>query len=83
MVHEALSYSSIQVAGVEIRCLTSKRFCLAASEQGWRRGLETTVDHALMRGLATAGPDTSRSCLGLETSVGIIRLLVQTRVLLP
>ena len=31
---------------------------------------ETTVDHALIRGLVTAGPDASRSCLGLETSVG-------------
>ena len=45
---------------------------------------ETTVDHALIRGLVTAGPDASRSCLGLETSVGwTFRLLVESRVLLP
>ncbi len=38
--------------------------------QSRRHGLETTVDHALIRGLVTAGPDASRSCLCLETSVG-------------
>lgn len=45
---------------------------------------ETTVDHALIRGLVTAGPDASRSCLGLGSSVGCrFRLLVFARVLLP
>jgi hypothetical protein len=33
-------------------------------------GLKTTVDHALIRGLDTAGPDASRSCLSLGTSIG-------------
>jgi len=33
-------------------------------------GLKTTVDHALIRGLITAGPDASRSFLCLGTSVG-------------
>jgi len=32
--------------------------------------IETTVDHALMRGLGTAGPDASRSFLCLVASVG-------------
>lgn len=46
--------------------------------------IETTVDHALIRGLVTAGPDASRSCLGLGTSVGwCFRLLVFARILLP
>ncbi len=45
---------------------------------------ETTVDHALIRGLGTAGPDASWSCLGLGSSVGWnARLIVDTRVLLP
>jgi len=47
-------------------------------------GLKTTVDHALIRGLITAGPDASRSFLCLGTSVGPgVRLLVEARVLLP
>jgi len=29
---------------------------MAAPGQGWRHDHETTVDHALMRGLVTAGP---------------------------
>jgi hypothetical protein len=36
--------------------LLGKRFGMAAAGQGRRRDRETTVDHALMRGLATAGP---------------------------
>ena len=36
--------------------LASERFKMAAAEQGRRHDDETTVDHALMRGLATAGP---------------------------
>lgn len=31
--------------------------------------IETTVDHALMRGLVTAGPGSSWSCLGLVSSI--------------
>lgn len=31
----------------------------------------TTVDHALVRGLVTAGPDASQSVLCLNSSVGI------------
>ena len=55
---------------------------MALAEQGRARGPEATVDHPLMRGLGTAGPDTSWSCLGLGPSVGGIRLLVWARVLL-
>jgi hypothetical protein len=36
--------------------LASERFKMAAAEQGRKHDHETTVDHALMRGLATAGP---------------------------
>jgi len=36
--------------------LSSKLFSAAAAEQGRRHDHETTVDHALMRGLVTAGP---------------------------
>jgi hypothetical protein len=36
--------------------LLGKRFGMAAAGQGRRHDRETTVDHALMRGLATAGP---------------------------
>jgi hypothetical protein len=42
----------------------------SAPGQSRRHGFKTTVDHALIRGLVTAGPDASRSCLCLETSVG-------------
>jgi len=34
----------------------SSRFSMAAAGQGRRHDHETTVDHALMRGLVTAGP---------------------------
>ena len=36
--------------------LCPKLFSIAATEQGRRHDHETTVDHALMRGLVTAGP---------------------------
>ena len=36
--------------------LAFKLFSMAATEQGRRHDHETTVDHALMRGLVTAGP---------------------------
>ena len=37
-------------------CLFFKLFSVAAAGQGRRHDHETTVDHALMRGLVTAGP---------------------------
>jgi hypothetical protein len=49
----------------------SSIFSMAAAGQGRRHDHETTIDHALMRGLITAGPDTSRSFLGLVSSVGL------------
>jgi hypothetical protein len=52
----ALSCSPPQVAGAEILCLSGKLVSVAAAEQGRRHDRETTVDHALMRGLVTAGP---------------------------
>jgi len=36
--------------------LSFKLFSVAAAGQGRRHDHETTVDHALMRGLVTAGP---------------------------
>jgi hypothetical protein len=51
-------------------CISSI-FSMAATGQGRRHDHETTIDHALMRGLITAGPDTSRSFLGLVSSVGL------------
>ena len=36
--------------------LARERFRMAATEQGRRHDHQTTVDHALMRGLDTAGP---------------------------
>ena len=36
--------------------LAFERFRMTAAEQGRRHDQETTVDHALMRGLVTAGP---------------------------
>ena len=52
--------------------------------QSRRQDFETTGGHALIRGLVTAGPDASRSCLSLEDQRRIeIRLLVEARVLLP
>ena len=56
----------------------------SAPGQSRRHDFKTTVDHALIRGLVTAGPDASRSCLCLENQRRIeTRLLVVTRVLLP
>jgi hypothetical protein len=40
----------------KIPCFSFKLFSMAATEQGRRHDHETTVDHALMRGLVTAGP---------------------------
>jgi hypothetical protein len=37
-------------------CLSFKLFSVAATGQGRRHDHETTVDHALMRGLDAAGP---------------------------
>ena len=51
-----LSCSPFQAAGTETACLSSKLFSMAATEQGRGHDHETTVDHALMRGLVTAGP---------------------------
>jgi hypothetical protein len=51
-----LSCSPLQAAGAEIPCLSFKLFSIAAAGQGRRHDHETTVDHALMRGLVTAGP---------------------------
>jgi alkyl hydroperoxide reductase subunit AhpC len=51
-----LSCSPFQAAGTEIPCFSFKLFSMTASEQGRRHDHETTVDHALMRGLVTAGP---------------------------
>jgi hypothetical protein len=45
-----------QAAGTYIPCLSSKLFSAAATGQGRRHDHETTVDHALMRGLVAAGP---------------------------
>jgi hypothetical protein len=50
-----LSCSPFQAAGTYIPCLSSKLFSAAATGQGRRHDHETTVDHALMRGLGTAG----------------------------
>ena len=51
-----ISCSPFQAAGAEIPCLPFKLFSVAAAGQGRRHDHETTVDHALMRGLVTAGP---------------------------
>ena len=51
-----LSCSPFQAAGTYIPCLSSKLFSAAATGQGRRHDHETTGDHALMRGLVTAGP---------------------------
>src|SRR4051794_38015372 len=50
---DVLSCSPFQAAGTEIPCLSFKLFSMAATEQGRRHDHETTVDHALMRGLVT------------------------------
>src|SRR6478672_13619475 len=53
---DTLSCSPFQAAGTYIPCLSSKPFSAAATGRGRRHDHETTVDHALMRGLVTAGP---------------------------
>ena len=53
---EVLSCSPLQAAGTENLCLSSKLFSMAATGQSRRHDHETTVDHALIRGLVTAGP---------------------------
>jgi hypothetical protein len=58
-LHQALyplSCSPFQAAGVNILRFSVKLFGAAAIGQGRRHDRETTVDHALMRGLVTAGP---------------------------
>jgi hypothetical protein len=52
----ALSCPPFQAAGAVIFCLPIKLFSMAAAGQGRRHDHETTIDHALMRGLITAGP---------------------------
>jgi hypothetical protein len=44
----------------KILCLLFKLFSVAAVGQGRKHDHETTVDHALMRGLVTAGPVVRR-----------------------
>jgi hypothetical protein len=66
-----LSCSPFQAADVKNRLLAfasvlAKWLLLGKAGDTVNR---TTVDHALIFGLVAAGPDTSRSCLGLETSV--------------
>jgi len=51
-----ISCSPFQAAGVNILRFSVKLFGAAAIGQGRRHDRETTVDHALMRGLVTAGP---------------------------
>ena len=51
-----LSCSPFQAAGAKIPCLSFKLFSMAATGQSGRHDHETTVDHALIRGLVTAGP---------------------------
>jgi hypothetical protein len=46
-----LSCSPLQAAGVKFYRLSGKLFSMAATGQGRRHDHETTVDHALMRGL--------------------------------
>jgi hypothetical protein len=45
-----------KLQATEIPRLSFKLFSMAATEQGREHDHETTVDHALMRGLVTAGP---------------------------
>ena len=77
-------YSPFQAAGANILLLAIERVKSTAVRQGKKaRIMRTTVDHALIRGLVTAGPVIYRgSFLCLRSSVDRIRLLVETRVLL-
>jgi hypothetical protein len=51
-----LSCSPFQAAGAYFPGLSFKLFSVTATGQGRRHDHETTVDHALMRGLVAAGP---------------------------
>jgi hypothetical protein len=53
---KALSCSPLQAAGTENLSLIPEPFSTASAGQGRRHDHETTVDHALIRGLVTAGP---------------------------
>src|SRR3974390_3018311 len=53
---EGLLCSPFQAAGAKNLGLFFKLFSMAAAGQGRRHDHETTVDHALMRGLVAAGP---------------------------
>src|SRR5215204_5654194 len=46
----------LQAAGAEFLCSRVELFSSAAAGHGRRHDHQTTVDHALMRGLVTAGP---------------------------
>ena len=66
-----------------MHCSRAERFRLAAAEQGGGAIIKTTVDYALMRGLATAGPVTRRGASSVwRPASEDIRLLVESRVLL-
>ena len=54
--HERFGGRHFQVACTPILRLFVKLGSMAAVEHGRRHDHETTVDHALMRGLVTAGP---------------------------
>jgi len=63
--------------------LCPKLFSAAATEQGRRHDHETTVDHAMMRGLVTAGPVMRRGASSVyRPASDEIRLVVSARVLL-
>ena len=54
-IRQILSTLMFAISSCRAR-MTSKLFSAAATGQGRRHDHETTVDHALMRGLVTAGP---------------------------
>jgi hypothetical protein len=53
-IHSYVRHFKLQAQ--KFLCFSFKLFSMAATEQGRRHDRETTVDHALMRGLVTAGP---------------------------
>ncbi len=68
---DTLMFMPTQAAGTENLCLfvsSCSTWPLLGKAGGHDH--ETTVDHALIRGLVTRTGDTSRSFLGLVTSVG-------------
>ncbi len=73
-----LSCSPFQAAGTDFPCLFTKQFNVAAPGQGRRHDHETTVDHALMRGLVTAGPVMRRGASS-ATKIGWSRSVVMRR----